>query len=492
MTVGYATFTVGDHRYLYDTTSNALVAIPPAAAELLGPFLRCGSRAAGRELAGGGWSAAELREATAFLHACRGRGMLRPMHRLDFLSVARPGELRRLYARGPRRVTLGITERCNQRCRYCPYVAGKGGPPRHADMSWEIARQSADLLLARSRRGSAPLLELFGGEPALDWPMVERIVRHVRETRRRRDARIVLYTNATLLDPPRLEHLVANEVILAVSLDGPPAVHDAERRLAGGAPTHGSVLRALRYLRRRHPAYLRRRVRVHCTFGLREDLPEVFRYFSRPAFRDLQVTFGYRSGDPRATEADIARHEAQLDTLDAWHLEALKGRRRAFHPGLYSSILGAVLGGVMHRTVGPTGKAAHPGRVCLPGQRRLFVSGSGSLHPCEHHDAPGSEIGDSRRGVDLVRAGAMLRDHARLCDRVCQGCWAWRLCSHCLLHSLDRQGRPTEAEKLESCRIEQEGILRALRRWVRLWRSEPAGAVRVKGSLRWAEAHPEE
>jgi uncharacterized protein len=488
MTAGYATFTAGGGRYLYDTGTNALVEVSPAAADLLEGSFRPGSREAVRSLAGR-WPARDLREAVAFLRACRDRGMLRDLPRLDFSAVARPGHLRRLYRQGPRRMTLGITERCNQRCRYCPFVAVKGAP-RRADMTWEVARRSVDRFLAGAPRGSRPTLELFGGEPALDWPLVAGVIGHVREVHRRRDVELILYTNATLLDAHRIDLLASADVVLMVSLDGPAHVHDRERRLAGGAATHAGVLRALRDIRRRHPAYRRRRVRLHCTFGLESDLLEVFRYFSRPAFRDVEVTFGYRSGGAPDGPADLARHEAQLDLLDAWHLEALQGRR-AFHGGLYVSLLAAVLGGVLGRRVGAAGSAPHPNRACLPGQTRCFVSGSGAIHPCEHHVGAGSEIGDWRTGVDLEKAAALLRAHAGLCNQTCQGCWAWRLCSHCFLNSLDARGRPSRDSKEDQCRLERERILRSLRRWVRVWKGEPARAAKVKGTLRWAEGHPD-
>ncbi|HET6439599.1 MAG TPA: radical SAM protein [Anaeromyxobacter sp.] len=484
------TLAVGADRYLYDTSTNALVTIPPMACEVLEDWIRLGARRTLRRMAGR-HPAGELRKALEFLGACRQRGMLRPMGRLDFLDVVRTSRLRRLYACAPRRVTLGVTERCNQRCRYCPFVAVQGGPRRPVDMTWEIARPSVDRLLVGAPPGSAPTLELFGGEPTLKWPLVEQVIDHVRRRWRRRDVQLVLYTNATLLDRARLARLVASDVLLVLSLDGPGRVHDRERRLAGGAPTHSRVLRTLRALRRRHPAYLRRRVQVHCTFGLESDLLAVFRYFSRPAFRDLDITFGYRAGGGPENEADLARHEAQLEILDRWHVEALHGRR-AFHRGLYASILGASLGGVLFRRVGTAGTVAHPNRACLPGQRRYFVSGTGSIHPCEHHVGPGSEIGDLKGGIDVARAGELLRGHAQLCNRMCQGCWAWRLCSHCFLHSLDVAGRPSAACKEKACRIERERIRRSLRRWIRIWAAEPRWARRVKGSLRWLEAHPDD
>ena len=489
MKVGYSRIAVGDACYLYDTATNAIVEVSSAVHAVLEDYLRLGSRAVLRKFAGR-LPAEDLGQAVDFLRTCRGYRMLQPMRRLDYLRFADAANLRKQYAKGLSVMTLGITEHCNQRCRYCPSWRADRGAPRHGKMSWDTARQSIHYLLSHADQRVAPTVDLYGGEPLLNWPVVRQAILHIRHDLRRPDVEILLYTNATLLDRAKSELLMANRVVLQVSLDGPAHVHDKARVLAAGRATgtHARVLRVLNWIRRRNPDYYRTCVRLHCTFSLESDLLEVFRYFSRPIFRDVRISFGYRTGDLRVSKADRVRHEAQLDELVDQHLRALR-ERRPFHRALFASIMHGTFGPLEGRTVGQPGKEPQPNSACVPGHPMVFVSGDGTLYPCCKYNPAGSGIGDCRSGIDTDKAQGLLQTHARLCNRMCQGCWAWRLCSHCFLHSVDADGRPSQTRKEKACQAEKQRIVRALRRYVYIWRNEPAWASEVKDTLRYSVGH---
>jgi uncharacterized protein len=489
MNVGYLKFAVGDACYLYDTSSNAIVEVPAAVHAVLEEYLRGGARAVRRTFAGQ-IPAGEIGDAIAFLRNCRDRHMLQPMRRLDYLAFTEAANLRRQYAEGLKVLTLGVTERCNQRCSYCPYWGSDRRAPRHGSMSWETARQSIDYLLAHADRHAAPTVDLFGGEPLLRWPVVQQAIVYIRQALRRPDVEIVLYTNATLLDRSRLDLLVAHNVVLQVSLDGPARVHDKARVDGRGAGTHARVLRLLNSIRRRNPGYYRRCVKLQCTFSLESDLLEIFRYFSRPSLRCLRIGFSYLSGDFRVSEADRVRHEAELDALVERYLRTLR-ERRPFHRALFASIMDTRLGLLKTRPIGQPDKAPQPNSTCVPGHPMVFVAGDGALHPCCNFSPAGSEIGDCRSGIDVAKAQKLLQAQARVCNRVCQDCWAWRLCSHCFIQSAEADGRPSLSRKAAACAEEKQRVAQALRRYARLLQDEPAWASRVKYTLRYSQAHPQ-
>lgn len=480
--IGYAKVAVDGACYLYDTSTNAVVAVTPAIHAVLEDYLRRGPQFVLRKFASR-LPAENLEQAMAFLQSCRGCGMLQPLPRLNYLSVTTVSRLRELYSRGLKRMTLGVTERCNQRCRYCPFGGATSGAPRPGNMTWDAARQSIDYLLAHAAEGVVPTLDFYGGEPVLNWPVVQQAILHVRQYLQRSDVEIVLCTNATLLDRGKLELLIANKVVLQVSLDGPAHVHDGARVMADGRGTHVRVLCVLNWIRHRDPVYYRNCVRLHCTLDVTNDLLELFRYFSRPIFRDLRITFRHRTGGCPASEADRARHERQLDELANRHLRTLRNRR-PFNRALFASIMQTVFRTLDVRAVGPPAKNPAPNSVCFPGQTMVFVSGDGTFYPCENCTSMGTEIGDCASGVDFGKAQRMLQAYARLCNRMCQGCWAWRLCSHCFIHSSDNDGRLSQVRKELACQREKQRIIGALRLYAYVLQNEPARASRVKNSLR--------
>jgi uncharacterized protein len=130
-------------------------------------------------------------------------------------------------------LTLLLTSRCNLRCRYCYVSEGRQGQP----MTVEIARRAIDVF-ARGPSNERLTIELAGGEPLLNWEVLTQVVEYAQSTCPA--IRFALQTNGLLLDAPKIEFLVDHGVGIAVSLDGVPAINDAQR---GGSQR---VLRALR------------------------------------------------------------------------------------------------------------------------------------------------------------------------------------------------------------------------------------------------------
>jgi radical SAM protein with 4Fe4S-binding SPASM domain len=148
--------------------------------------------------------------------------------------------------------------------------------------------------------------------------------------------------------------------------------------------------------------------------------------------------------------------------------------------------MGSGFGTLELRRVGRTGRRPMPNSACVPGQTRIFVSGAGAFYPCENYDRAGGEIGCCRHGIDFAKAQKLLQNYARLCNRMCQGCWARRLCAHCYIHASDRDGRLSQVCKEKNCRREKEEIVKALHRYVSILRNEPARASRVRHTLRYS------
>jgi len=71
---------------------------------------------------------------------------------------------------------------------------------------------------------------LFGGEPLLNWPMIEAYLPWLNERYPQRGYDRFLFTNALLLDAKRASFLVDQGVTLYVSLDGDYDVYRAFAR----------------------------------------------------------------------------------------------------------------------------------------------------------------------------------------------------------------------------------------------------------------------
>ena len=110
----------------------------------------------------------------AFLRTCRDQRMLEPIGHLDYLAFTDTDRLREDYTEGLRVLTLGLTERCNQRCSYCACGGAERARPRFGNMSWDTAKTGIDYLLARANGQSPVTLDLLAASRSCSgtsWPV---------------------------------------------------------------------------------------------------------------------------------------------------------------------------------------------------------------------------------------------------------------------------------------------------------------------------------
>jgi len=158
----------------------------------------------------------------------------------------------RRYGRGissfPANVTIYPTFRCNQNCLMCMQTSSR--KTVHERPPWydpkrelPVEKWAAFFDQIRSFR---PILLIFGGEPLL-YPQFKELIREAKKRR----LWVHLVTNGTLL-PDLADFLVEQGVEgVAISLDGPPAIHDLIRGVNGAFNLASAGAKALIEARRR-------------------------------------------------------------------------------------------------------------------------------------------------------------------------------------------------------------------------------------------------
>lgn len=121
-----------------------------------------------------------------------------------------------------------VTLRCNNRCIYCQasrQCEGKGG----FDMSEETADKAIEFMFRSPSRNLK--VEFQGGEPLLNFPLVQYVVRRARERAATlgRQVEFVLCSNLAILDDQILHFCEENGICLSTSLDGPKELHNFNR-----------------------------------------------------------------------------------------------------------------------------------------------------------------------------------------------------------------------------------------------------------------------
>lgn len=157
---------------------------------------------------------------------------------LDKGKIAKmAGEYLRLnnsFLKGPSLFIVVLTLRCNHRCVYCH--ASSAGPREEGyDMNRQTAKKIVDLIF--DFPAESPNIEFQGGEPLLNWPILEFIVRYAKRMaqEKKKNVRFSLVSNLALLDKKKMEFLFAEDVNICCSFDGPAKVHDKNRKYLSGS-----------------------------------------------------------------------------------------------------------------------------------------------------------------------------------------------------------------------------------------------------------------
>lgn len=126
-----------------------------------------------------------------------------------------------------------VTLRCDHSCQYCQVsrqVEDRGRfdmTPEHADKALALVFQSPSPALK---------IEFQGGEPLLHFGLIRHIVERALEMNKthRRDLQFVIATNLSRLSDEVLAFCRTHGIFLSTSLDGPEALHNAQRPVRGG------------------------------------------------------------------------------------------------------------------------------------------------------------------------------------------------------------------------------------------------------------------
>jgi uncharacterized protein len=332
-------------------------------------------------------------------------------------------------------LTLVLTHACDMACTYC-----SAGPKDSRRMEESLGRRSIARALAGLDTGDTLSLGFFGGEPLLEWATAKRLLAHARELAGERGIAVQPHvtTNGTHLDDAVADELIALGFDVAVSFDGLPEVHDAERRFVGGKATSSRVLDAIdRLVARGAPPRVVSVVRPSNV----ERLAAGARFLVARGVTALHPSLDYAAP---WRHADVATLAAAVSALGALYAERFPSVSIAW----FESKL-AVLGGYLDAPL-----------ACEFGRGEIAVAPSGRTYPC------GRLVTDDRPGKWVLGhvddgAGPFAASQASCVPRAssaCGGCAVRFACSNsCACANIARTGSPDQPDGI-ICALEQASL----------------------------------
>jgi len=225
--------------------------------------------------------------------------------------------LNKFLFHGPSLHIVIPTLKCNQNCVYCQ---AKPKNDINLDMTKETAIKVLDFIFKSPSQ--ALTIEFQGGEPLLNWNIVKFIVEEIRKINNefeKRDLRISMVTNLTLMDDEKLDFLIKNNVSICTSLDGPKYVHDKNRIYLENKGTYEDVIK---WIKKINEEYKKRNVNVELnalSVITRISLPyykEIVDEYVKNNFHMIQFGFVNKMGSGKSNWDEIG-YSAE-DYLDFW------------------------------------------------------------------------------------------------------------------------------------------------------------------------------
>jgi uncharacterized protein len=314
-------------------------------------------------------------------------------------------------------LVLEAAQACNLRCTYCYAGGGSyGGPARVMEPA--LAARAARTLVEASGDRPTVTLVLFGGEPLLNLPALTAAVEAAQAAAAEHGKRLVLSmtTNGTRFTDAALDFIAAHDIGVSVSIDGPPDLHDANRRFAGGGGSYADVVAGVAKLvarTGRAPA-----ARVTLTPPQWSRVPEVFDHLAALGF----VEVGIAPTSP--VSADFLPTPAQDEALMAGFAALARRFADAAADGRvlpFSNLLDLLA-------------KLHAGDVrlvpCGAGLGYVAMDAQGAYYPCHRFAGDAAfRIGDVAAGRDHAKVRTYLDNEARARAPHCASCWARSLCA---------------------------------------------------------------
>lgn len=330
-------------------------------------------------------------------------------------------------------VVLNVNTGCNLSCTYC-YKEDLETAAKGTKMALETAKQSIDLLLTEGATQSRINVVFFGGEPLTNLPLIKGAVDYA-EQRCEEEGKQVdfsMTTNATMLTEEIVDYLDSHRFGLAVSMDGPKAIHDKNRITTSGNGTYDVVRRKVAMLLSR---YRSRPVgaRVTLTRGttdvlaIHQHLKEELGFF--------EVGFApVTAGDIASfnlTGQELAEVFANMKNLGLQYRDAaVRGINNGFSN--------------MHQLMTDLHEGSKKVLPCGAGVGLLAVDTKGDLNLC--HRFTGSDLptfGSVTKGLDKPALGDFLETAASRANKGCESCRIRNLCAGgCYHESYTQYGDP--------------------------------------------------
>ncbi len=314
---------------------------------------------------------------------------------------------------------LHVAHDCNLRCKYCFASTGDFHGARMI-MPLDVGKRAMDFLMENSGTRKHLEVDLFGGEPLMNWPVCVGIVNYGRELEKKYNKLInfTITTNCVALNDEMIAFINREMHNVVISLDGRKEVHDALRPTVNGKGSFDVILKNAKKLvaGRGDKEYYIRGTFTRNNLDFLEDVKAITGY----GFDQLSLEPAVLPDDSPYSllPEHLDRINQEYDALADYFVEARKSSDTWFN--------------FFHFMFDPTGGPCLRKRIngCGAGTEYVAVTPDGDLYPCHQF------VGMDEWKIGSLDDGIQREDlqneflGCNVCTKdTCKNCWAKYYCS---------------------------------------------------------------
>ena len=346
---------------------------------------------------------------------------------------------------------LLVTHDCNLRCGYCFADTGSFGGCRQL-MSKETAEKAIEFAIEGSKKRHNLELDMFGGEPLMNWDVVKQLVAYGREQEKlhNKNFRFTLTTNGVLLNDEVMEFCNKEMGNVVLSIDGRKEVHDHMRPFRKGAGSYDLIVpKFQKFAELRHQdKYYVRGTFTHYNTDFAADVL----HLADLGFKQISVepVVAPPTEDYAIREEDLPVIFEQYDILAR---EMIKREKEGRGFNFFHFMIDLTGGPCVYKRLSG----------CGSGTEYLAVTPWGDFYPC--HQFVGQEdfcLGNVYEGVKKTETVNEFKKCNVYSKKECSQCFARFYCSGgCAANSYNFTGKINDVYEI-GCKMQQKRIECAL------------------------------
>lgn len=369
---------------------------------------------------------------------------------IEFQPVS-PSEVSKVKIK---QLMLMVAQDCNLGCTYC--FGNQGTYGHKGKMSEEIAYRAIDFVLEQSPNLREFIVCFFGGEPLINFPVIEKVVDYCEQVSKSKNVKIYFHmtTNGTILDDRILECIKKHNIVVLVSIDGSEEIHDKYRKFRNGKGTFKVIAENVKRMSQHFPVHARVTITKYS-----ESLTHLCKILSEMGIKDIY--FSPVTKEPSCNSCkdqnfeDMGLTDSQLLALETEFNKIAKEFTEKCNSEEASYILHNMLKLKMF--------FSKIKRNCGCGGELLAIAADGTLYPCHRFvDLHAFKLGNIWDGLNGESYANFFNEFDRAREKKCKECWAVNTCAGgCANEAVVdgcRFGEPNESRCLQ-IRVQKEGAV---------------------------------